>query len=245
MLEGMAAAEILKKMGEAALQRASDVPLNQEMARQVTQQETFRVGEMNSPELADVDSLKGKEQDAVEEIRDNLNREQSGEQDVQESTAKKSQDVEQPQPGNDMNRENTGELRTAESVIETNDFRGGTYGELRNSVEKSVDGTSARLEVNHVPAKSVLRDFGFSEREGPAIEMERSDHRGCASTGSSREAVQHRQEQRELCNQGKFQEALQTDVDDIRVKYGDKYDSALNQAWVKFEAQLKDKGLLG
>ena len=56
---------------------------------------------------------------------------------------------------------------------------------------------------------------------------EKEDHRQTASCGSSREAREYREEQKELIEQGKFRDALQMDIDDIHDRFGDKYDGAI------------------
>ena len=63
--------------------------------------------------------------------------------------------------------------------------------------------------------------------DGPAIKMDKEDHRQTASCGNSREAREYREKQRELISEGKFREAIQMDIDDIKEKFGDKYDDAI------------------
>ena len=98
--------------------------------------------------------------------------------------------------------------------------KGGSYGEVFR------EGKGDVYEVHHMPADSA----SYLERnDGPAIKMEKEDHRQTASCGSSREAREYRVQQKELINQGKFREALQMDIDDIHEKFGDKYDDAIEE----------------
>ena len=66
--------------------------------------------------------------------------------------------------------------------------------------------------------------------DGPAIVMDYDDNRQTASCGNSREAQEYRTKQQELIEQGKFREAFQMDVDDLREKFGNKYDEAISKA---------------
>lgn len=81
-------------------------------------------------------------------------------------------------------------------------------------------------QVHHMPADSASP---YSRREGPSIRMEIEDHMKTNSWGSSKKAVAYRANQKELIEQGKFKEALQMDVNEIKGKFGNKYDEHLNQ----------------
>lgn len=95
---------------------------------------------------------------------------------------------------------------------------GGSYKDVKKSSEGDTH------EVHHMPADSASL---LERNDGPAIKMEKQDHRQTASCGSSREAREYRAQQRELIKQGKFRDALQMDIDDIHDKLGDKYDNAI------------------
>ena len=116
--------------------------------------------------------------------------------------------------------------------------QGGTYGELISN-----DQWGGHLEdhppheVHHMPADSVN---GLERNDGPAIVMEKADHRQTASCGNSLEAREYRAKQKELIDQGKFKEAMQMDIDDIHEKFGDKYDDAIAQ----MQEVAKEKGLI-
>ena len=94
------------------------------------------------------------------------------------------------------------------------DNKGGAYGNV------AADGG----EVHHMPANSVSP---FSKDAGPSIQMDKADHMKTKSWGSSASAVAYREEQAFLIENGMFKEAIMMDIDDVRSKFGDKYDSAI------------------
>jgi filamentous hemagglutinin len=78
-----------------------------------------------------------------------------------------------------------------------------------------------------MPARSVN---GLPADEGPAIQMDPPDHQRTASHGSQGLAgAQFRAKQAELISKGRFGEAIQMEVDDIRSKFGSKYDAAIKE----------------
>ena len=67
--------------------------------------------------------------------------------------------------------------------------------------------------------------------DGPAIKMDKVDHRLTASCGSSLEAREYRAKQKELIQEGKFSEAFKMDVQDLKDKgLYDKYEIGITQA---------------
>ena len=110
--------------------------------------------------------------------------------------------------------------KTFESNHDEIGKEGGSYSE----VKKYSDGQTH--EVHHMPADSASP---LDRMDGPAIKMEKEDHRQTASCGSSLEAREYQAEQREKIQNGDFRGALQMDIDDIREKFGDKYDAAIDQ----------------
>ena len=100
------------------------------------------------------------------------------------------------------------------------EVKGGSYSE----VKKNSNGE--KHEVHHMPADSASH---LERGDGPAIKMDKCDHRQTASCGHSREAIEYCKIQKELIEQGKFREALQMDIDDIRDKFGSKYDDAISE----------------
>ncbi|WP_423681471.1 RHS repeat domain-containing protein [Undibacterium sp. WLHG33] len=94
---------------------------------------------------------------------------------------------------------------------------GGAHGEV-----KGIPGN----ESHHMPADSVSP---LSKNKGPAISMEKADHRETASWGSSREARAYRAEQADRIKNGDFRGAQQMDIHDIQTKFGAKYNEAMQQ----------------
>ena len=109
---------------------------------------------------------------------------------------------------------------------------GGSYKEVARDCE------GGDYEVHHMPADSVSY---LDRNDGPAIRMEKADHRQTASCGNSREAREYRAKQKELIDQGKFREAIQMDIDDIREKFGNKYDGAIKEM-LKYVDKLEAEG---
>lgn len=110
--------------------------------------------------------------------------------------------------------------------------KGGSYKEVKENSEGDTH------EVHHMPADSASP---LERNDGPAIKMEKEDHRQTASCGNSREAREYRAQQQELIEQGKFREALQMDIDDIRDKFGDKYDDAIAEM-LEYVDKLEQEG---
>jgi hypothetical protein len=117
--------------------------------------------------------------------------------------------------------QNTDELKTRDVNEYATRKEGGSYGEL-----KSQNGREGK-EIHHIPANE---SSPLKTNDGPAIEMGKSDHGKTASWGNSRDAREYSAKQKELIEQGKFNEAFQMDVDDIHEKFGDKYDKAIAES---------------
>ena len=96
--------------------------------------------------------------------------------------------------------------------------KGGKYRDVRK--------TNKGGEVHHTPANSISP---LSRGSGPSVWMEKADHRRTASWGNSKAAREYRARQKKLIDQGKWREAIQMDIDDIRAKFGDKYDQNIQQ----------------
>ena len=110
--------------------------------------------------------------------------------------------------------------------------KGGSYNDVK------IEGEGDMYEVHHMPADSAS---SLERGDGPAIKMEKEDHRQTASCGMSRDAREYREQQRELIEQGKFREALQMDIDDIHEKFGDKYGDAIKEM-LDYVDQLEKEG---
>lgn len=81
-------------------------------------------------------------------------------------------------------------------------------------------------EAHHCPADSAS---SLSTSEGPALRMVPADHLQTDSYGNRIASRAFRARQRVLIEQGKFREAQQMDIDDIRSRFGSKYDEGIKQ----------------
>ena len=134
--------------------------------------------------------------------------------------------------GTEKNDSKDGNLEHhTESIEEIKE--GGSYKEVKANSDSSTH------EVHHMPADSVSP---LDRGDGPAIKMEIEDHRKTASCGSSLEAREYQAAQREKIQNGDFRGAIQMDIDDIKEKFGNKYDKAIEQMLTyvdKLEAEGK------
>ncbi|MFJ8842731.1 Hint domain-containing protein [Streptomyces cyaneofuscatus] len=106
---------------------------------------------------------------------------------------------------------------------------GGWYGGLTPS--------GVGKEVNHIPAKSpLIKSTGISEHSGPAIRMDYADHRAVYSTGFGLPSQAWHMRQKELMDAGDLRGAIQMDVDDIRARFGSKYDVAITEMWMSLSS---------
>ena len=112
-------------------------------------------------------------------------------------------------------------------------YRGGRHGDTKGPKD---DG----LESHHMPADSVN---GLPRDKGSAIQMDPEDHAKTASHGSQGLAgAKYRAEQKALIDKGRFGEAIQKDIDDVRGKFGNKYDQAIKEMVKSLDSTMK-KGL--
>ena len=121
-------------------------------------------------------------------------------------------------------------------VNEAKEKKGGSYKEMKDAGYG--DYSEPPQEVHHMPADSASE---LPRDDGPAITMDKEDHRETASCGNSKEAQEYRAKQKELIEQGKFREALQMDIDDIHEKFGDKYDDAIKDM-LEYVDKLEEEG---
>ena len=70
---------------------------------------------------------------------------------------------------------------------------------------------------------------GLPRDKGPAIKMDPADHAQTASNGKMPGSNIYRAKQQQLIKQGRFGEAIQMDIDNIRKLFGNKYDEAIKQ----------------
>ncbi len=128
------------------------------------------------------------------------------------------------------------DARAEVSEQEKIEHKGGRYKDLRD--EGHGWSHEPPEEVHHMPADEASP---LERNDGPAIAMEYEDHRETASCGNSREAREYRAKQAELIQDGKFEEAMQMDIDDIHEKFGDKYDEGIDQM-KQYYNELKEAG---
>lgn len=133
--------------------------------------------------------------------------------------------------GTEYKTDDNGEVYCVTLIIP--EKKGGSYKDIK------VNGEGEKYEVHHMPSDSASTNL--ERGDGPAIKMDKEDHRQTASCGMSREAREYREKQRELIEQGKFREALQMDIDDIHDKFGTKYDDAIAQM-LEYVDQLEEEG---
>ena len=92
-------------------------------------------------------------------------------------------------------------------------------------------------QVHHMPADSVSP---YSKGDGPGIRMATKDHMDTASWGRSKGAQAYRAKQKELIDKGLFREAQQMDIDDVRAKFGNKYNESI-QEMLEYTDELLNK----
>jgi hypothetical protein len=103
-------------------------------------------------------------------------------------------------------------------------YRGGIYKNLKDpGTKKNVPGT----EINHIPSKQSTLPVGIRPNDGSAIQMDYQDHRDVTSTGSSIASQVWQKKQKDLVAAGRIDEAIQMDINDIRVRFGTKYNRAI------------------
>lgn len=104
-------------------------------------------------------------------------------------------------------------------------YEGGSYRDL---AQNRIEGT----EIHHIPPASVN---GLEYNDGPAIRMDTADHRETASCGASNEAREYRAQQGQLIKEGRFEEAMNNDIAEVKEKFYGKYDDAIGQAKEYYE----------
>lgn len=93
-------------------------------------------------------------------------------------------------------------------------------------------------EVHHMPADSIS---SLERMDGPCIEMDAKDHHKTASYGSSRDAKDYRAAQKALIENGDFEGAMKMDIEDIKEKFGSKYDHQIAEM-LEYTSKIKEAG---
>jgi len=246
-IEGVAAVAAAKELAaKAAVEAAKQIA--QKMANEVaskgvetqamdlerqTAQEGFRVGEMNQPGTEELMASRAGQEQACNELAQKLTDTPSEGEEiaaVKDGDGKAEGEGTQPEIKSD-------DVEVSRQEVDETRKSGGTYGELKEQWSGNLENSDPPHEIHHMPANSTN---GLETADGPAIVMEKGDHQETASWGNSREAREYRAHQSELVKQGKFEEAMQMDVDDLHDKFGSKYDDAIAQ----MKDVAKEKGLI-
>ncbi|MEU4770963.1 DNRLRE domain-containing protein [Micromonospora sp. NPDC023644] len=105
-------------------------------------------------------------------------------------------------------------------------YRGGAHGELKDTLPDGRKVNPPGIEINHMPPHSTT-NIPFSK--GPAIQMDRADHAELYSTSGGPGSLQarYREMQRDLISRGDTAGAMWNDINDIRSRFGTKYDAAI------------------
>ena len=179
----------------------------------------------------EVDYIKTDEKLKLESCLDNfLNSKESIEISAKNSYEENIDSIEQDEAQEDSTiKENESKDR---DVDENTEKKGGRFGEVFK------DGEGDKYEVHHMPADCTTE---LKRNDGPAIKMDKEDHRETASCGNSKEARDYQARQKELIKDGKFREALQMDIDDIHEKFVDKYDDAIAEM-LEYVSKLEEEG---
>lgn len=98
-------------------------------------------------------------------------------------------------------------------------FRGGPHARTRLPV-------GDELDSHHAPAKSVSP---LEPDEGPAIQMEKPDHKLTSSYGGTPEAYAYREEIKSLLQQGRWRDAFAMEIKDVRRVAGARYNEAIKE----------------
>jgi len=99
-------------------------------------------------------------------------------------------------------------------------------GPIQGGAWKDVREANLGGEVHHTPARQVTP---YPVSQAPSIWMTTDDHRQTASWGGRTQAVEYRARQAALIRAGSLRDAIQMDIDDIRGKFGGKYDEGIKQ----------------
>lgn len=103
--------------------------------------------------------------------------------------------------------------------------RPGSFAIQLGGAHRDVRGLQG-YEAHHMPSNAVSP---LPLSIGPAIALQKADHLRTASNGRWRAADEYRRQQKALIDAGDFAAAQDMDVQDIRSKFGDKYDPAIDQ----------------
>ena len=118
--------------------------------------------------------------------------------------------------------------------IPGNGYRGGKHGKIKKG-GKSYD---PNRESHHTPADSAYSQVNgkrVSSNAKPSIQLDVEDHKKTASWGSEGKAYRALQSKSMQGGKSGYRAAMMMDIEDVRSKFGNKYDVAIAQmlAWAK------------
>ena len=118
--------------------------------------------------------------------------------------------------------------------IPGNGYRGGKHGKIKKG-GKSYD---PNRESHHTPADSAYSQVNgkrVSSNAKPSIQLDVEDHKKTASWGSEGKAYRALQSKFMQGGKSGYRAAMMMDIEDVRSKFGNKYDVAIAQmlAWAK------------
>ena len=116
-----------------------------------------------------------------------------------------------------------------QAMLELNGQTGAVGGSY-NSLVNNGDGSSQKHEMPSF--ESYKKATGVNTRKDaalPAVKISAEDHRMTASYGYSADSIAYRQRQEQLVSAGRYQEAIQMDIDDLTAKFGTKYAKEISQ----------------
>ena len=125
--------------------------------------------------------------------------------------------------------------------LDKNPVIGGRYDYVKycNAKSKNRDKKS-EYEVHHIISAEAIRKTGFLNfNTAPCIRILKDDHKMTRSYGSDADSKKYREYQIELLKQGKIREVIKTEIYNIRLKFGSKYDDELREM-LRYVNQLEN-----
>lgn len=117
--------------------------------------------------------------------------------------------LESPKPKNRMSK--------SEKIAQQEKIKGGPHKDTTKPVNDNLDS-------HHMPAKDTYKDKKYPEtdykvlnpKDGPAVKVKPKTHQETSSHGNTPDAIEYREDISELLDQGKWRDAMATEVKDLR-----------------------------
>jgi hypothetical protein len=109
------------------------------------------------------------------------------------------------------------------------DIGGGQTVKLGGRHRETTKPTNDGMDSHHTPAKASYKEKELNVKDGPSIKMKPEDHRKTASHPSQPGYKEYIARQKQLIDEGKVDEAITMDIDDIQSKFGQEYDEHILQ----------------